>query len=265
MVFWITLLGKIKRNEHQQPKALEPIQCWWFSCEDRLSFSLKNTFPKTYTTTAKTTWCVCVPLLIQFFYLFLRNTFLYSPTCLIPTINTLHDWLLSQQPIAFLHSHFLTFPLTSVCYSLPLIYTHFQAQSRKMKPLLATFLLVFLVLCSSFVQNAMAGSSIHNTYNSFLNFIFCCLSIFRFWKFSYRIMCGFGCDVGVLSFSFSQGFCDSKCAARCSKAGMKDRCLKYCGICCEECKCVPSGTYGNKHECPCYKDKKNSKGQPKCP
>ncbi|RVX00066.1 Snakin-1 [Vitis vinifera] len=56
-----------------------------------------------------------------------------------------------------------------------------------------------------------------------------------------------------------------QCAARCSKAGMKDRCLKYCGICCEECKCVPSGTYGNKHECPCYKDKKNSKGQPKCP
>lgn len=163
--------------------------------------------------------CVCVPLLIQFFYLFLRNTFLYSPTCLIPTINTLHDWLLSQQPIAFLHSHFHTFPLTSVCYSLPLIYTHFQAQSRKMKPLLATFLFVFLVLSSSFVQNAMAGSS----------------------------------------------FCDSKCAARCSKAGMKDRCLKYCGICCEECKCVPSGTYGNKHECPCYKDKKNSKGQPKCP
>ncbi|XP_034675021.1 peamaclein-like [Vitis riparia] len=88
-----------------------------------------------------------------------------------------------------------------------------------MKPLLATFLLVFLVLSSSFVQNAMAGSSL----------------------------------------------CDSKCAARCSKAGMKDRCLKYCGICCEECKCVPSGTYGNKHECPCYKDKKNSKGQPKCP
>ncbi|XP_072080358.1 uncharacterized protein [Arachis hypogaea] len=33
--------------------------------------------------------------------------------------------------------------------------------------------------------------------------------------------------------------------------------LKYCGICCQECKCVPSGTYGNKHECPCYRDKPN--------
>nr|GMD93857.1 peamaclein-like [Ipomoea batatas] len=60
-------------------------------------------------------------------------------------------------------------------------------------------------------------------------------------------------------------FCDSKCKVRCSKAGMMDRCLKYCGLCCEECNCVPSGTYGNKDECPCYRDKKNSKGNPKCP
>ncbi|XP_022773938.1 peamaclein-like [Durio zibethinus] len=61
------------------------------------------------------------------------------------------------------------------------------------------------------------------------------------------------------------GFCDSKCEDRCSQAGEKDRCLKYCGICCQECNCVPSGTYGNKSECPCYQDKLNSKGQPKCP
>ncbi|KAM7507706.1 hypothetical protein LguiA_018159 [Lonicera macranthoides] len=60
-------------------------------------------------------------------------------------------------------------------------------------------------------------------------------------------------------------FCDSKCAVRCSKAGRQDRCLKYCGICCEKCDCVPSGTYGNKDECPCYRDMKNSKGGPKCP
>ncbi|KAG6400331.1 hypothetical protein SASPL_137157 [Salvia splendens] len=59
--------------------------------------------------------------------------------------------------------------------------------------------------------------------------------------------------------------CDEKCGVRCAKAGVKDRCLKYCGICCAECKCVPSGTYGNKHECPCYRDKTNSKGKPKCP
>ncbi|KAM5565804.1 peamaclein [Rosa sericea] len=60
-------------------------------------------------------------------------------------------------------------------------------------------------------------------------------------------------------------FCDSKCGVRCSKAGYMDRCLKYCGICCEKCNCVPSGTYGNKDECPCYRDLKNSKGNPKCP
>ncbi|KAE8099939.1 hypothetical protein FH972_017882 [Carpinus fangiana] len=60
-------------------------------------------------------------------------------------------------------------------------------------------------------------------------------------------------------------FCDSKCGKRCANAGVKDRCLKYCGICCEKCQCVPSGTYGNKDECPCYRDLKNSKGNPKCP
>ncbi|KAF3435515.1 hypothetical protein FNV43_RR22604 [Rhamnella rubrinervis] len=60
-------------------------------------------------------------------------------------------------------------------------------------------------------------------------------------------------------------FCSNKCATRCSKAGMRDRCMKFCGICCKECKCVPSGTYGNKHECPCYRDKLNSKLKPKCP
>ncbi|RWR78016.1 peamaclein [Cinnamomum micranthum f. kanehirae] len=75
----------------------------------------------------------------------------------------------------------------------------------------------------------------------------------------------------LLSFSYLQvtvagsDFCDSKCKVRCSKAAVQDRCLKYCGICCEECKCVPSGTYGHKDECPCYRDKVNSKGKPKCP
>ncbi|XP_060969942.1 peamaclein-like [Cannabis sativa] len=61
------------------------------------------------------------------------------------------------------------------------------------------------------------------------------------------------------------GICDAKCEIRCGKAGRKDRCLKYCGICCKACKCVPSGTYGNKSECPCYRDKLSSKGTPKCP
>ncbi|ESR46837.1 Gibberellin-regulated protein 10 [Citrus sinensis] len=88
-----------------------------------------------------------------------------------------------------------------------------------MKLALVTFLLVSLVVTSTFFEVSMAGSD----------------------------------------------FCDSKCAVRCSKAGREDRCLKYCGICCDKCHCVPSGTYGHKDECPCYRDLKNSKGKPKCP
>ncbi|PRQ22810.1 putative gibberellin regulated protein [Rosa chinensis] len=67
------------------------------------------------------------------------------------------------------------------------------------------------------------------------------------------------------AFAATSSYCSNKCSTRCAVAGVQDRCLKYCGICCEECKCVPSGTYGNKHECPCYRDKKNKKGKPKCP
>ncbi|KAK4391113.1 Gibberellin-regulated protein 10 [Sesamum angolense] len=60
-------------------------------------------------------------------------------------------------------------------------------------------------------------------------------------------------------------FCKGNCDVRCSLASRKDRCLKYCGICCTKCNCVPPGTSGNKDECPCYRDLKNSKGESKCP
>ncbi|MFS8010870.1 putative gibberellin regulated protein [Helianthus anomalus] len=60
--------------------------------------------------------------------------------------------------------------------------------------------------------------------------------------------------------------CDDKCAKRCANAGYKERCLKYCGICCVKCQgCVPSSPYADKGECPCYRDLKNSKGKDKCP
>ncbi|KAK4493494.1 hypothetical protein RD792_005861 [Penstemon davidsonii] len=61
------------------------------------------------------------------------------------------------------------------------------------------------------------------------------------------------------------GPCNGMCNARCAKAGIPKRCLTYCCICYSKCKCVPSGTYGNKSECPCYRDMLNSKGKPKCP
>ncbi|KAK4401722.1 Snakin-1 [Sesamum angolense] len=65
--------------------------------------------------------------------------------------------------------------------------------------------------------------------------------------------------------AYSGDYCKRGCESRCAVAGVKDRCLKYCGICCAKCKCVPAGTYGNKHQCPCYRDMRNSKGTPKCP
>ncbi|KAI3873790.1 hypothetical protein MKX03_018724 [Papaver bracteatum] len=60
-------------------------------------------------------------------------------------------------------------------------------------------------------------------------------------------------------------FCDTKCNKRRTIARLKNRCLKYFGICCQECNCVPSGNFVNKDEFPCHRDKKNSKGESKCP
>ncbi|KAG7596561.1 Gibberellin regulated protein [Arabidopsis suecica] len=69
----------------------------------------------------------------------------------------------------------------------------------------------------------------------------------------------------VLS-SADSSACGGKCSVRCSKADRThEECLEDCDICCEKCNCVPSGTYGNKDECPCYRDMKNSKGGSKCP
>ncbi|MFS7920178.1 putative gibberellin regulated protein [Helianthus anomalus] len=60
-------------------------------------------------------------------------------------------------------------------------------------------------------------------------------------------------------------YCTNKCKGRCLKSRFPDKCIKFCVICCEDCKCVPTNMYEDKHECPCYKDKKNNKGKPKCP
>ncbi|XP_024530142.1 gibberellin-regulated protein 7 [Selaginella moellendorffii] len=59
--------------------------------------------------------------------------------------------------------------------------------------------------------------------------------------------------------------CTSACETRCLVANLHKRCLKYCNICCVACHCVPSGHSGNEDECPCYRDKKNSRGGDKCP
>ncbi|KAL9235527.1 hypothetical protein vseg_010278 [Gypsophila vaccaria] len=59
-------------------------------------------------------------------------------------------------------------------------------------------------------------------------------------------------------------FCPYKCAHRCSR-NPRDLCKKLCMHCCGVCKCVPVGPYGDKNQCPCYRDIKNKRGQSKCP
>ncbi|XP_073013690.1 gibberellin-regulated protein 5-like [Typha latifolia] len=59
--------------------------------------------------------------------------------------------------------------------------------------------------------------------------------------------------------------CPTKCAYRCSATSHKKPCMFFCIKCCEKCLCVPSGTYGNKEECPCYNNWKTKEGKPKCP
>ncbi|CAJ1848747.1 unnamed protein product [Sphenostylis stenocarpa] len=59
--------------------------------------------------------------------------------------------------------------------------------------------------------------------------------------------------------------CPKECARRCSQAHGMKACLFFCNLCCEKCLCVPSGTYGNKEECPCYENWKTREGTPKCP
>ncbi|XP_018438571.1 gibberellin-regulated protein 12-like [Raphanus sativus] len=61
------------------------------------------------------------------------------------------------------------------------------------------------------------------------------------------------------------GDCPAACDVRCSATSHKSACLMYCNLCCKKCLCVPSGTYGNKEECPCYNNLKTKEGGPKCP
>ena len=65
----------------------------------------------------------------------------------------------------------------------------------------------------------------------------------------------------------ASGFCAGKCAVRCGRASARARgpCVKYCGLCCEECNCVPTAAHGD--ECPCYRDMLTAgpRKRPKCP
>ncbi|KAI4314275.1 hypothetical protein L6164_027200 [Bauhinia variegata] len=60
--------------------------------------------------------------------------------------------------------------------------------------------------------------------------------------------------------------CGAQCKVRCGQHSRPKICLRACGTCCSRCKCVPPGTYGNRHLCGrCYTDMVTHGNKPKCP
>ncbi|XP_042495912.1 gibberellin-regulated protein 14-like [Macadamia integrifolia] len=60
--------------------------------------------------------------------------------------------------------------------------------------------------------------------------------------------------------------CPRLCGVRCSLHSRKRHCTRVCMTCCQRCKCVPPGTYGNKEMCgKCYTDMTTHGNRPKCP
>ncbi|KZV45663.1 hypothetical protein F511_02323 [Dorcoceras hygrometricum] len=60
--------------------------------------------------------------------------------------------------------------------------------------------------------------------------------------------------------------CIPLCVVRCKKHSRKNVCMRACLTCCERCKCVPPGQYGNKEKCgKCYANMTTKGGKLKCP
>ncbi|KAK1404461.1 gibberellin-regulated protein 14-like [Heracleum sosnowskyi] len=60
--------------------------------------------------------------------------------------------------------------------------------------------------------------------------------------------------------------CYPPCLVRCKLHSRKNVCLRACVTCCDRCKCVPPGQYGNKEKCgKCYANMTTRGGRPKCP
>ncbi|KAK7266189.1 hypothetical protein RIF29_18831 [Crotalaria pallida] len=60
--------------------------------------------------------------------------------------------------------------------------------------------------------------------------------------------------------------CIPLCGYRCQLHSRKQVCVRACVTCCERCKCVPPGTYGNREKCgKCYTDMLTHGNRPKCP
>ncbi|XP_058753825.1 gibberellin-regulated protein 14-like [Vicia villosa] len=60
--------------------------------------------------------------------------------------------------------------------------------------------------------------------------------------------------------------CIPLCGYRCQLHSRKNLCLRACVTCCNRCKCVPPGTYGNREKCgKCYTDMLTRGNRYKCP
>nr|AAS48461.1 GASA-like protein [Gerbera hybrid cultivar] len=59
--------------------------------------------------------------------------------------------------------------------------------------------------------------------------------------------------------------CYPLCVVRCKLHSRQNVCLRACVTCCDRCKCVPPGHYGNKEVCKCWANMKTHGGRPKCP
>ncbi|KAI8523239.1 hypothetical protein RHMOL_Rhmol13G0058000 [Rhododendron molle] len=91
-----------------------------------------------------------------------------------------------------------------------------------------------------------------------LQFVFLIFLLASMCTIRVSMACGEGC--------VAQKDCPAACDYRCSKADYhRKACLMFCNLCCNKCLCVPSGTAGNKEECPCYNNWKTKEGGPKCP
>ncbi|XP_017240479.1 gibberellin-regulated protein 14 [Daucus carota subsp. sativus] len=60
--------------------------------------------------------------------------------------------------------------------------------------------------------------------------------------------------------------CYPPCLVRCKLHSRKNVCLRACVTCCDRCKCVPPGQFGNKEKCgKCYANMTTHGGKSKCP
>ncbi|CAK9312709.1 unnamed protein product [Citrullus colocynthis] len=71
--------------------------------------------------------------------------------------------------------------------------------------------------------------------------------------------------VGLIPPSPQKMDCGGACAGRCKLSSRPRLCNRACGTCCQRCNCVPPGTSGNHHLCPCYAAMTTHGGRLKCP